>query len=266
MAQSKLRIGSGGHVVYSTKMKSGVFVKKHPRRTTHTSFLQSLVTFGSEVKVIMIIVYGRWTTDGERRTAEDGRMTFLIVFLVFLEFVRRLSFVVRHPSYDVNRPLTVHNCIFSSETTEPNLTKFLQEWCMCGPSRVILHKSTTFRFGWTNNMAARAYSLFWLGHFQKSFPLKLLHRIQPNFSETMTCTGGPSQKNIHFVWLNKQHGRQRLFFFFNWPIFKIIASETTGLILSKLETWWTGVLSTKILFFRGLSSPEFVKIVLICPF
>ena len=49
---------------------------------------------------------------------------------------------------------------------------------------MVLHKTTSFSFGWINNMASRANSRFWLADFKKS-PLKLLSRTLPNFTGMM---------------------------------------------------------------------------------
>ena len=55
--------------------------------------------------------------------------------------------------------------IVCSETTVSNITQH-NVW-------MVLNNNTTFHSGWTNNMATRANSLFWLADFQKSSSLKL---------------------------------------------------------------------------------------------
>ena len=90
--------------------------------------------------------------------------------------------------------------IFFSETTVPNSTKFyrINIW-------MFLRNNTTFSSGWTNKMAARADSFFWLADFLKS-SLKYWAKFNQTLQEL--CTDGPAQKYHLSLLLNQQHGSQ----------------------------------------------------------
>ena len=91
--------------------------------------------------------------------------------------------------------------IFVSETTGQNLTKLCKNdlW-------MVLHKYTSFCSGWTNKMAARADSLFWLAEFQTSSSYET---TGPNSTKQSGMMYGRSCTKIRLLsWLNKQNGCQ----------------------------------------------------------
>ena len=159
--------------------------------------------------ILIVYVFNNWTewfwgimATGQESVWDDA-----------LSFVCRSSSVVCRSSSVVRRSSSVNSShiylLLLNYWAEFN--QILQKWCIGGPSRMVLHKSTTVRFGWTNNMAARAYSLFWFGS-QKIFSSET---SVPN--STKLCRNNVHVRvvlhNIHCLfWLNKQHGRQRLFF------------------------------------------------------
>ena len=101
---------------------------------------------------------------------------------------------------------------------------------------MVLHKNTTFRCGWINNMAASANSRFWLADFQKSSPTKLPGQIQPNFIGMMyglSCTKYP-------FFSDQRNKMAAIGNYSDWPNSQYFFVENNGLIFTKLgrnDSW-----------------------------
>ena len=182
-----------------------------------------------------------------------GRIPFFLNFKVMYRFSPNFAeWLMNGPqqiykiSYQLNNKMAAKGIIligwfsniFFSETTGPNLTKlYKNDICM------VLHKKTSFCSGWTNKMAARANSLFWLADFQKSSPLK---RIKPNFARIIyewSCTNFP-----HFVVLVELPKLPpRPILYFDLPNFKhLLPMELLGRIQRNFAGMMYGWSCTKI--------------------